>query len=57
VGVRVIVAGMVVLVNFNRRATTVRNFTFDTLKLDGGVIDAEFLPQRPIDLLQNASTL
>ena len=57
VSVRVIVAAMVVLVALNGRGATVRHFTVDTLELEGGVVDAEFLPKRPIDLLQDATAL
>ena len=42
-GVRVVVAGMVVFVDLDRRGATVGDFAFDTLELDGGVIDAELL--------------
>ena len=44
VSVRVIVTGMVVFVYLDGRRATVRDFTFDTLELDGRVVDAEFLP-------------
>ena len=56
-GVRVVVAGMVVFVDLDRRGATVGDFTFDTFELDGGVIDAELLPQRPVYLLQDAGAL
>ena len=52
--VRVVVAGMVVFVDLDRRGATVGYFTFDTLELDGGMIDTEFLAQRPVHLLQDA---
>ena len=54
---RVVVAGMVVFVDFDRRGATVGDFTFDTLELDGGVIDAELLAKRPVHLLQDAGAL
>lgn len=53
-GVRVVVAGMIVLVDLGRRGATVGNFTLDTLELDGRVIDAELLAKRSVYLLQNA---
>ena len=54
VRVRVVVAGMVLFVSLERRGTTVGNFTFGTLELDGRVIDAEFLAKRPVHLLEDA---
>ena len=44
VSVGVVVTGMVVFVYLDGRRATVRDFTFDTLELDGGVVDAELLP-------------
>jgi hypothetical protein len=44
VRVGVVVAGMIVFVDLDRRGATVSYFTFDTLELDGRVIDAELLP-------------
>jgi hypothetical protein len=44
VGVRVGVTGMIVFVDLDGRSATVRDFTFDTLELNGGVIDTELLP-------------
>ena len=55
--VRVVVAGMVVFVDLDRRGAAVGDFTFNTLELNGGVIDAELLPQRPVHLLQDAGAL
>ena len=57
VGVRVIVTGMIVFVDLDGWSATVRDFTFDTLELDGGVIDAELLAKRPVHLLQDAGAL
>jgi hypothetical protein len=43
-GVRMVVAGMVMFVDLDRRGAAVGYFAFDTLELDSGVIDAELLP-------------
>ena len=54
VGVRVIVAVVVVLVCLNRWSAAVScYFAVVALELDGGMVDAEFLPQGSIHLLQN----
>jgi hypothetical protein len=53
-GVRVVVAGMVVFVDLDRRGAAVSDIAFDTLELDGRVIDAELLAERPVYLLQDA---
>jgi hypothetical protein len=42
--VGVVVTGMVVFVHLDGWVATVCHFTFDTLELDGGVVDAELLP-------------
>jgi hypothetical protein len=56
-GVRVVVAGMIMFVDLDRRDAAVGYIAFDTLELDGGVIDAELLAKRPIHLLQDAGAL
>src|ERR1700756_1362835 len=56
-GVRVVVAGMVVFGDLGRRVAAVGDFTFGTLELDGRVIDAELLAQGPVYLLQDAGAL
>ena len=45
------------LVHLDGRDATVRDFTLDTLELDGGVVNAELLPKRPVDLLQDECAL
>ena len=45
---------MVVFVDLDRRSATVGDFTFDTLELDGRVVDAELLAKRAVYLRQEA---
>lgn len=54
--VGVVVTGVVMLVDLDRRGATVSDFTFNTLELDGGVVNAELLPQLAVHLLQDTST-
>ena len=55
--VRVVVSGMIVFVDLDRRRAAVGDFTFDTFELDGGVVDAELLAKRPVHLLQDTGAL
>jgi hypothetical protein len=55
VSVRVVVTRM--FVDFNRRGATGCDFAVGTLELYGGVVNAEFLPQSSVDLLQDERAL
>ena len=52
-----VVPGMIMLVNLRRGTTVGGHFAFNTLELDGRMVNAEFLSQCSIHLLENASAL